>query len=263
MINRQLADMNRIQLKDIAPYSLAVLPTCSIEQHGTHLPLSTDGLLCNAVIAKAAGLASPGSSSRKEIILAPALYYGDSHHHHPFPGVLSLTSSSYTRTVKEICEGISQSGFQRLAIINGHGGNESCNNIVIRELAYNYKNEMTISAISYWDIARTALLAETNLSNRLIPGHAGQFETSLMLALRPELVETTAIKKLKKGSDTTGGRYKELPSHILDQVHVSGAWETGVGYTDNPSLSTAEAGHQYFEIITRELAEFFIALTAR
>ena len=122
MMNRYLADMTRIQLKEIAPYSLAVLPTCSIEQHGTHLPLSTDALLCNAVISKAAGLAAPGSSSRRNIIIVPALYYGDSHHHQPFPGVLSLTSNSYTRAVKEICQGISESGFQPLAIINGHGG---------------------------------------------------------------------------------------------------------------------------------------------
>ena len=76
-------------------------------------------LLCEAMV--------PGAAQRaaSQIVVAPTLRYGDSAHHYPFPGVMTLSSGSYVAAVRELCDSLYRSGFRRLAVINGHGGNDA------------------------------------------------------------------------------------------------------------------------------------------
>ena len=178
----RLEDLIRERIGELAPHRLVVLPTASIEQHGPHLPVGVDTFLCEAVVTGAAQRAA------NEIVVAPTLRYGDSAHHFPFPGVMTLSSGGYVAAVGELCGSLYRSGFRRLAVINGHGGNDAGNEIATRDLVHRAELAVTISAAAYWDIARAALVAETDLTNTLIPGHAGRFETALMMAVRPDLV---------------------------------------------------------------------------
>ena len=86
-----LAEMTREQIRRLAPNAVAVLPTAAIEQHGPHAPIITDTLLCGTVAQRAAEQAA----GRVNAVVAPVLCYGNSHHHRPFPGVLSLSSKNY------------------------------------------------------------------------------------------------------------------------------------------------------------------------
>src|SRR5690606_34911147 len=86
MMTVLLEEMTRDQIKELAPNAVAVLPTASIEQHGPHLPIVTDTLLCGTVARRAAE--AVGDQAR--VVVAPVLPFGNSHHHRPFAGVLSL-----------------------------------------------------------------------------------------------------------------------------------------------------------------------------
>ena len=259
----RLADLTRDRVEELATDSLVVLPTASIEQHGPHLPVGVDTFLCEAVVTRAAQRATNG------IVVAPTLRYGDSAHHLPFPGVLTLSSSSYVAAVGELCESLYRSGFRRLAVINGHGGNDAGNEIATRDLVHGTgragraERAVTVSAAAYWDIARAALVAKTDLTSSLIPGHAGRFETALMLAVRPELVDREALARIGEGGDTSGGRFRSLPGAAASRVRTPGGWQAGGGYTDRPALAEAAAGARYLEVITREVAAFLDALATR
>ena len=234
-----------------------VLPTASIEQHGPHLPVGVDTFLCEAVVTGAAQRAA------SEIVVAPTLRYGDSAHHFPFPGVLTLSSGSYVAAVGELCDSLYRSGFRRLAVINGHGGNEAGNDIATRDLVHRRDRAVVVSAASYWDIARAALVAETDLDSALIPGHAGQFETALMMAVRPELVNAAALERVGSGGDNAGGRFRDVPGASTSRVRTADGWERGGGFTDRPALADAAAGARYLDVITREVATFLDALATR
>ena len=253
----RLEDLSRERIGELAPHRLAVLPTASIEQHGPHLPVGVDTFLCEAVVTGAAQRAA------NEVVVAPTLRYGDSAHHLPFPGVLTLSSGSYVAAVGELCDSLYRSGFRRLAVINGHGGNDAGNEIATRDLVHGTgraERAVTVSACAYWDIARAALVAETDLTSSLIPGHAGRFETALMMATRPDLVNRAALARVGEGGDTAGGRFRALPNASVSSVRTTGGWQAGGGYTDQPADADPDAGAHYLEVITREVAAFLDAL---
>ena len=171
-----------------------------------------------------------------------------------------MSSGGYVAAVGELCDSLYRSGFRRLAVINGHGGNDAGNEIATRDLVHRAELAVTISAAAYWDIARAALVAETDLTNALIPGHAGRFETALMMAVRPELVAQEALARIGEGGDTSGGRFRALPGGSLSRVRTAGGWQAGGGFTDQPAHADAGAGAHYLEVITREVAAFLDAL---
>jgi creatinine amidohydrolase len=178
-----LGEMTREQIGQLAAETVVVLPTASIEQHGPHLPILTDSIICEAICLRAAEEAA----AEAPVTVLPTLFFGLSRHHLPYPGVVSLTSTTYVRAIQEICETLARSGFRRLAIINGHGGNDEA----IRLAARDVMNDLpvTILAASYWNLAGPEvekLASESGVDP--VPGHAGGFETSLILALRPDLV---------------------------------------------------------------------------
>ena len=147
--------------------------------------------------------------------------------------------------------------------INGHGGNDAGNEIATRDLVHRAERAVTVSAAAYWDIARAALVAETDLTSSLIPGHAGRFETALMMAVRPELVDRKALARIGEGGDTAGGRFRALPAAAASRVRTAGGWQAGGGFTDHPAQASAGADARYLEVITREVAAFLDALATR
>jgi creatinine amidohydrolase len=122
-----LAEMTREQIRQAAPNAVAVLPTAAIEQHGPHMPILTDTLLCGTVALRAAETRSLRPSGAANVLVAPVLPYGNSHHHRPFPGVLSLSSDTFMAAVTDILEGLVLSGFRKVIVLNGHGGNTDSN----------------------------------------------------------------------------------------------------------------------------------------
>lgn len=251
----RLEELTREQIGAIAPNAIAVLPTASIEQHGPHLPVVTDTLLCGTVAVRAAERAAEKSGGKTQVLVAPVLPYCNSHHHRPFPGVLSLSAPNYMAAVTDILEGLVLSGFKRLMILNGHGGNTDSNSVVGLDFVNRLGNDVTIATAAYWDIARPSIVEAGIMAGRLIPGHAGQFETAMVMAVRPELVNQDGLgRTLDQSSD--GGLFSKALVGGMVQRH--GTWAVSTGYSDAPAKATPEEGKAMLEIVVNTVADFMI-----
>ncbi|TKX86420.1 creatininase family protein, partial [Halorubrum sp. SS5] len=98
----------------------AVLPAGSIEQHGPHLPVSTDTLRADHLTAE---LVDAADEFDLDLLRLPTLPYGQSEHHMRFPGTVTLSTETYVDVVREIGESVAEHGADRLLILNCHGGN--------------------------------------------------------------------------------------------------------------------------------------------
>ena len=246
-----LEELTREQARELAPEALVVLPVGAVEQHGPHLPVGTDYFAVEH-IARAAGAALAG---RVPVLVAPALPFGCSQHHLAFGGTLSLSTETYYRALRDLAESLIVSGFRRIFILNGHGGNNELIQLVARDLALGHPAHL--AAASYWSIAWDALVAARAHNGAGLPGHAGAFETALMLALRPALVrEPRPHRDSPPGSDPRG-------ANAPYRAELHGAWQQIDGYTDSPDQADAERGAAYLAAIVREVAgaleEFYIS----
>jgi creatinine amidohydrolase len=248
-----LAELTREQVRELAPRATVVLPTAAIEQHGPHLPLLTDAAACTAICQRAAEVAS----AEVPVVVAPTLPYGYSHHHRPHPGVLSLSWTTFAYAVRDLCESLYESGFRRIAIINGHGGNDEIIRVVARDL--NFALPLSVAAASYWTIAWQALVAEAGAEGLdRLPGHAGSFETSLVLALRPELVDRAAMPPALAATKSPSVQILE-PTVLPAGTRLG----TGPGYNDDPGAGSVERGERYLATIVREVAAFLVRFHRR
>ena len=252
-MNVLLAEMTREAIRLMAPDALAILPTASIEQHGPHLPVNTDTLICEAVALRAAKQAA----QETPILVAPTLCYGNSHHHHPFSGVLSLTSATYMTVLTEVLEDLVRSGFRKIMVLNGHGGNAEANMVVGLDMVNRLGHPITIATANYWDVARASIFQTQAPQRGRFPGHSGFFETSVVLALRPDLVDQQVAAGLPDGLVEDVGLYGAMSGATV-QVH--GAWAAGPGYTDFPSEASAEVGRAYLDLMVNSLADLMVAL---
>ncbi|MBA2569909.1 MAG: creatininase family protein [Chloroflexi bacterium] len=169
----------------LAMDDVALLPIGATEQHGNHLPLGVDTFVVETVARRASAAAA--AENVAPLVLAPTLAYGRSDHHFGFPGVLSLRSETLAAVLRDLVRSLPESGLSRLFVLNGHGGNDATLRVALADAAETYP--VSVGGASYWTIAWGALREEG--ADRLgpLPGHAGGFETSLMLALADELVQ--------------------------------------------------------------------------
>ena len=174
---RLFAEMNREELRAAAPESLAVLPIGATEQHGPHLPTGTDLFAVEAVAREAAAQAS----DKIPIIVTPTLPFGSSHHHFIFGATLSLSTETYYRVLCDLVESLITDGFKKIFLVNGHGGNHELAQLAARDLAL--RHPVRVAAGSYWTIAWPDLIAIGAHLGRRLPGHAGDFETSMIMSL--------------------------------------------------------------------------------
>jgi creatinine amidohydrolase len=205
------------------------------EQHGPHLPVGTDHFAIEHIARAAAQVAA----AQIPVVVAPTLPFGSSHHHIPFGGTMSLSTETYYRTVLELCEALILGEWRRIFILNGHGGNHELVQLVARDLAL--KHPVQMAAASYWNIAWDKFIEAGAHVGARLPGHAGYFETALVMALRPELVrEPRPVRENVPNSDPRGfARAVRIETH--------GAWQSFDGYTDSPARATGEAGRTFLD----------------
>jgi creatinine amidohydrolase len=244
---RLLHELTREEAKALAPEAVALLPVGATEQHGPHLPVGTDSFAVEHVARRAAEIAG----DRVPVVVAPTLPFGSSHHHLPFGGAMSLATETYYRVIVDLVESLIVSGFRRALVLNGHGGNHELIQLAARDLAL--KHQVDLAAASYWLLAREALVAtEAHRLGRL-PGHAGAFETSLVLALRPDLV-----REPRPHRDGDFG----MDPHRLDTPYRRerhDAWQQIDGYTDSPDRATADNGERFLAAVAAAVAEAIVA----
>lgn len=166
--------------------AIVVAPIAACEQHSHYLPTFTDTILVTGV-AEGVERRLPG-----EVLLLPTLWFGASAHHLRFGATLSAEVDTHITMLVDLLIPLLEDGYERVMILNGHGGNIDTMQVALRQLQSEYPQRQ-LSAASYWDLAAKEL-AELAEGPRKNMGHACEFETSMVMALRPELVRKEAIQ---------------------------------------------------------------------
>ena len=166
--------------------TLVLAPIAACEQHSRHLPTCTDALLVTAVAA--------GVEARlaQQVLLLPTLWLGASGHHLPLGATLSAEVDTHRAMLCDLLTSLLEDGYRRFLVLNGHGGNIDPMHVALRRLQPRYRDRL-LTAASYWELAAPELAALAEGPRRQM-GHACEFETSMVLALRPELVRREEIR---------------------------------------------------------------------
>lgn len=233
----------RTTLGAVLPDALVVVPVGAVEQHGPHLPTATDSLVVTAVVEAASRRAA--ERSVRALVVTPTVRFGASDHHLPFGGTLSLTVETMTAVLLDMCRSIARDGGRRILLVNGHGGNRGpCH---AAAAAASTRDELAVGYLDYWQV-----VADDASAPGPVPGHAGAFETSLVMHLRPELVIPLSRPAPPE------------PVTVADvTLHRQGSWSAIDGHTDDPANASAEVGGVLFERCVDELAARLVALAGQ
>jgi creatinine amidohydrolase len=176
------AELTAAELREAASAdSVVILPVAALEQHGPHLPTMVDTRLCSACAKQGAELAA--AQGTRAVVL-PCVWTGMSDHHLPFGGTVSLPFDAFRAVLLGIARSVRASGFRKLFILNGHGGNIFALPTIIHEAAS--IEGLRVAGGTYWFLAEDAIgkILEDQTGVR----HACEAETSAMMAVEPGLV---------------------------------------------------------------------------
>jgi creatinine amidohydrolase len=215
-----------------------IQPIGAIEQHGLHLPIIVDSAISSAVLGKALSKLD----SDIPAYALPNIYYGKSNEHWHFPGTITLTSQTLITLLMEVGESIYRAGFRKLVFMNSHGGQPQILELVARDLHIKY-NDFCIFPLFTWRVPNIAkeLLTPKELELGI---HAGDAETSLMLAILPEQVKMT---------DAVTEYPQNLPTDSVLSMEgkLPFAWATKdlsqSGVMGDPTTATKEKGDRIWE----------------
>ena len=229
-------NLNRGQLANLHD-AIVLIPVGATEQHGPHLATGADFKIVNSIARDV----SMRIKDQLPIVVAPTVQFGFSKHHLPFGATITLAPDTFQSLLIDISESLIKSGFRKLFIINGHGGNNELIAVVAREISLNH--DVRMGAGSYWTMAWKELVAKGAHRENRLPGHAGSFETSLMLFLDPTLVSPNRPTRNGDFSSNETSFYPEFMSE--DQR----SWLKIDGYSESPVRASAEQGRIWYEAI--------------
>jgi creatinine amidohydrolase len=234
----RFTEMTAPELSDLSrDGTLIVAPIAACEQHSRHLPVFTDSILCGAV---ADGVEAALS---ERVLLLPLLWLGASEHHLPFGGTLTATLPTYESLLVELLTPLLRNGFRRVLLLNGHGGNIDPLRVALRRLDAQFPHALLTGA-AYWELAEVELTTLCQGPRKSV-GHACEIETSMMLALRPDLVRGELIAD---DPDTT-------PPSLRGLFWARDfARRTDHGTVGNPEFADRDRGRQMLDAIIRRVA---------
>ena len=186
MTGRRLAELSRPEFaRRIGPDSIVVLPTGAVEHHGEHLPLSTDLVMADALAGRVVDAAA---ASGLDAWVLPPLGFTKSDEHAWAPGTVWLSADTLLAVLRDIGASLAASGVRTLVFYNGHGGNSALLQVALRELR-------RVSGLRTFliGVAVPAGDGTNGPDERGFGIHGGWGETSLLMHLRPELVDESAF----------------------------------------------------------------------
>jgi creatinine amidohydrolase len=216
-----------------------IVPFGSTEQHGRHLPLGTDAVLGDEL--------GWGLAERLDAFLAPTVRFGCSEHHLAFPGTISLRQETFEAIVYDVVKSLSRHGLRRIVLLPTHGGNFKPLSDAVVKLE-SVENVRVMAFTSLEGLVETAFQSSLafGVNGAQSGAHAGEWETSLLLALRPEQV------KMDRAAAGFVGELSEIMARVFDGIQNLD--ENGV--LGDPRPATAEAGRMYLQDIVEFLYQW-------
>jgi creatinine amidohydrolase len=243
----RFADLTWPLLREVNRAQTVVLaPIAACEQHSRHLPTFTDTLLVTAV--------AEGVEQRlpRQVLLLPTQWMGASSHHLRFGATLSAEVDTHVTMICDLLTPLLEDGYQRLLVLNGHGGNIDTMHVALRRLQPRFRDRI-LTAASYWEVAEKELAALAR-GPRKGMGHACEFETSMVLALRPDLVRREEIKDdVPRDDPALRGLY------LAEDMHQ----RTDHGAVGYPELASVEQGQAFLSAAVERTAEVVQVLLRR
>ena len=228
--------------------AVIIIPVAAIEQHGYHLPIDTDNVLVEHVTEEAA------RRSEGLILTAPMVHYGFNEHNMGFPGTINIRETVFIDFCYDIAHSFVRQGFDRIIFVNGHGSNQMLCNLAARRIINTTR--ALAAAVAHWAMAREAV---EQMRESEYPGgmaHACEFETSMYMYLKPELVQKDKMVPRETPSRLNEFNYDDLFGS--GPVHLVNRWSrvTRTGVEGDPMLATAEKGKAFAEAAISNLISF-------
>jgi creatinine amidohydrolase len=243
MTARNWADLRAPEFAALPPATIAVLPTAAVEQHGPHLPVGTDTLIAEGMLAQVRA----DCPADLDLLILPVLAIGKSNEHLWAKGTLTLSAEAALKAWLDIGLSIARAGVRKIIIVNSHGGNTDLVSILSREL----RVQAGMQAVKYgW--GNCGLPEGMYSTQETTYGiHGGDVETSLILHFNPETVDMAAAQDFRSSAE--GAPIPPIGPTSL-------AWVSSdlnpAGVVGEAHLATAEKGHA----TARHLSTGFIVL---
>ena len=233
-----LADLNWPAVAALPKDTPIIFPVAALEQHGHHMPVFTDSLLCGEIVRRTE------ERLRDKILVAPLQWLGNSDHHLDFAGTLSASPRVYLDLLNGLIDNFVMHGFKRLVFVNGHGGNHVPGQQAVFEARQRYRerHDLMLLFATYWLLDGEPNKANSQLVQTQM-GHACEWETSMVLRIRPELV----------------GQVADIAAAPFGNAFApaSRGWitkdRTVPGHIGDPRHATAEKGETLFSSFTADV----------
>ena len=238
---------------------IAVLPVAAIEQHGPHLPLNVDTTLVEGVIAAAL----PQLPADLPVLFLPTQAVGLSPEHAAFAGTLTLKAETVIRLWTELAESVAAAGVKKLVLLNSHGGQVGLLDVVARDLRA--RLGLLVYSVNWFNLPlldeRGASVSDLFSADEHRFGiHAGEIETSMMLALKPDQVDMTKAQNFRSTSQDRAEKF----SLLGDGKSAKLAWQmqdyNPHGAVGNAAAATAEKGRVVLNSTGRSLAKLLVEI---
>lgn len=232
----QLADMKWPDVAALDKNTPVIIPVAALEQHGHHMPVFTDSLLTNELTRRIE------LEAGSRVLITPLMWLGNSHHHMDFPGTLSAEPRLYIDLLNNLLENLIAHGFKRLIIFNGHGGNDTPGKQSVFETRqkHRHRSDLLLLFVTYWNLGAEPWTMDPSIDQRVM-GHACEWETSMVLRIRPELVgDLSQVKDVAFGNPFEPASRGWIMTDRSEPGHVG-----------DPRSASAEKGEVLFTCFAR------------
>ena len=239
--------------------TIAILPVAATEQHGPHLPLSVDSALVDGVIAAAL----PHIAADVPALFLPTQAVGFSPEHAAFAGTLTLKAETLIRLWTDIAESVAAAGVRKLVLLNSHGGQVGLLDVVARDLRA--RLGLLVYSVNWFGLPLSGPQGED--VNALFSAHehrfgihAGEIETSMLLALAPQLADMAQAQNFASTSEDRARAYAILGNGKSAKLGWQMQDYNAAGAVGNAAAATAEKGRLVLEAAGRALGQMLSEL---
>lgn len=258
--SRFWADLTTREFAQLDPVcTIAVLPVAATEQHGPHLPLSVDTVLADGVVAATL----PHLPDDLNVLFLPTQAVGLSPEHMQFPGTLTLKAETVIQLWTQLGESVARAGVKKLVLLNSHGGQVGIMDIVARDLRA--RLGLLVYSVNWFnlpllDAQGKDVNAQFSTEEHRFGIHAGEIETSMMLALNPQRVQMAQAQNFHSTSKDRAEKFSILGNGKSAKLGWQMQDYNAAGAVGNAAAATAAKGQAVVDAAGRSLAKLLVEI---